>query len=228
MEKRTYKYFDIILGLFVAVIMISNIVSTKIVVIGWKPFQLTFDGGTIIFPLSYIFGDILTEVYGYERSRRVIWTGFAGLVLMSIVIYLVGIMKPASFWDQQKAYESILMYTPRIVLGSMVAYFAGEFSNSYILSRMKILTKGKRLWMRTIGSTLAGELIDTVVFVLVAFAGTFAAVEVLGLIVANYIFKTGVEIFFTPATYRIVGWLKREEAEDHYDYGVDYNPFLIR
>ena len=224
MEQKSYKYLDIILGLFVAVIIISNIVSTKIVVI----FGLIFDGGTILFPLSYIFGDIITEVYGYERSRRVIWTGFVSLVLMSLVIYLIGKMRPADFWPHQKAYENILMYTPRIILGSIIAYFMGEFANSFILSKMKIWTRGKYLWTRTIGSTLVGELIDTVVFVVIAFIGTYTFGEVMAIIIANYLFKTSFEIAATPVTYRVVNWLKRKEEEDHYDYGVNYNPFIIK
>ncbi|HBC47794.1 MAG TPA: transporter, partial [candidate division Zixibacteria bacterium] len=164
---KKYKYYDIILGLFVAVLLISNVASSKILKLG--PF--TFDGGTILFPVSYIFGDILTEVYGYRNSRRVIWTGFFAALLMSLTFIAVGKLPPASGWENQDAYEKILGLTPRIVIASLVAYFAGEFSNSYTLAKMKILTKGKWLWSRTISSTIIGEGVDTLLFVTIAFYG---------------------------------------------------------
>ena len=220
----TFKYFDILLGLFVAILLISNIASTKILSL-WK---FTFDGGTILFPLSYIFGDILTEVYGYKRSRRVIWTGFAGALLMSLVLYVVQVLPPAADWPNQEAYESLIGFVPRIVLGSLVAYFAGEFSNSYILSRMKIKMQGKHLWMRTIGSTLVGEGIDTLIFCTIAFYGLMPNPLLISIIVSNYIFKCLVEISLTPATYVFVNFLKRQENEDHYDHDTNYNPFSLK
>jgi len=221
---KSFKYFDILLGVFVAILLISNIASTKILTL-WK---FTFDGGTILFPLSYIFGDVLTEVYGYQRSRRVIWTGFFGALLMSLVLYIVQVLPPAADWPNQEAYESIIGFVPRIVAGSLIAYFAGEFSNSFILSRLKIGTRGKYLWMRTIGSTLVGEGIDTIIFCLVAFYGLLPNSLLIAIIVSNYIFKCGVEILFTPLTYLIVGFLKRKENEDHYDHGISYNPFTLK
>jgi uncharacterized integral membrane protein (TIGR00697 family) len=223
-NRKSFRYFDMLLGIFVAVLLISNIASTKILIL-WK---FTFDGGTILFPLSYIFGDVLTEVYGYQRSRRVIWTGFFSAFLMSLVLYIVQILPPAAGWPNQKAYESLLGFVPRIVAGSLIAYFAGEFSNSFILSRMKIVTKGKFLWMRTIGSTLVGEGIDTIIFCLVAFYGLLPNRLLISVIISNYIFKCGVEILFTPITYLIVGFLKRKENEDHYDRGINYNPFTLK
>lgn len=216
-----YRYFDLITGLFVAVLLISNIASSKIVQI-WK---FTFDGGTILFPLSYIFGDILTEVYGYRKSRRVIWIGFFCALLMSLTLGLIGLIKPASGWEFQEAYMRILGQTPRIVTASLIAYFAGEFSNSYVLAKMKILTKGKWLFIRTIGSTIVGEGIDTIIFVIIAFLGVYANSLVLLIIISNYVFKVSLEIIFTPLTYKIVGFLKRTEKVNWFDYKTNFNPF---
>jgi len=218
-----YKYFDLIMALFVAVLLISNVASSKFVILG--PF--TFDGGTLLFPISYIFGDILTEVYGYRRSRRVIWTGFACAALMAGVFALVGALPAPADWEHQEAYEAILGATPRIVLGSLVAYFAGEFSNSYTLAKMKIWTGGRWLWTRTIGSTLIGEGVDTLLFVLIAFAGTTSAALLGQIIVSNYVFKVGLETIMTPVTYRLTAFLKEAENEDVYDVGTDFNPFKL-
>src|SRR3989338_3994115 len=164
---KSYKYLDIITALFVAVLLISNIASTKIVDLKW----FVFDGGTLLFPLSYIFGDILTEVYGYKRARGVIWLGFFMALLMSIVFIVIGKLPPASDWGNQAAYDAILGLTPRIVLASLVAYLCGSFSNSFILSKMKIWTQGKMLWARTIGSTVVGEFVDSTIFIMIAFFG---------------------------------------------------------
>lgn len=219
--RPIFRYFDILMALFVAVLLISNIASTKILTL-WK---FTFDGGTILFPLSYIFGDILTEVYGYRNSRKVIWTGFFCALLMSLVLWIVQILPPASDWGNQAAFESVLGFIPRIVIASLLAYIAGEFSNSFILSRLKIKTKGKYLWLRTISSTLVGEGIDTAIFCVVAFYGVLPASLLISVIISNYIFKCGIEIVFTPVTYKVVGFLKRREGVDVYDHGVNYNPF---
>jgi len=222
--KKDFKYFDIILGLFVAVLLISNIASTKITQI-WK---FTFDGGTIIFPLSYIFGDILTEVYGYRKARKAIWIGFFSAFLMSFILWLIGILKPASGWDLQDAYISILGQTPRIVVASLIAYFAGEFSNSIILAKMKIFTKGRWLWTRTITSTIIGQAIDTALFCVIAFFGLYPKELLLSIIISNYVFKVGLEIVMTPATYKIVYFLKEKEGIDYFDYKTDFNPFKIK
>jgi queuosine precursor transporter len=221
---RRYKYYDIILGLFVAVLLISNVASSKILKLG--PF--TFDGGTILFPISYIFGDILTEVYGYRNSRRVIWTGFFAALLMSLTFIIVGKLPAAGGWANQDAYDKILGLTPRIVIASLVAYFSGEFSNSYTLAKMKILTKGKWLWTRTIGSTIVGEGVDTLLFVIIAFYGVLPDSLLVTVIISNYIFKVGFEVAFTPATYLVVGFLKRSEEIDIYDYKTNFNPFAIK
>jgi uncharacterized integral membrane protein (TIGR00697 family) len=216
-----FRYFDILMALFVAVLLISNIASTKIVTL-WK---FTFDGGTILFPLSYIFGDVLTEVYGYRRTRRVIWTGFFAALMMSLILWLVQLMPPADGWTNQEAYESLIGFIPRIVMASLVAYFTGEFVNSWLLSRLKVKTEGKYLWIRTIGSTLAGEGIDTLLFTLIAFWGVLPHDLLLTVLISNYLFKCSVEILFTPATYALVGFLKRKEQTDVFDRGISYNPF---
>jgi hypothetical protein len=209
------------MALFVAVLLISNVASSKLLRLG--PFS--FDGGTILFPLSYIFGDILTEVYGYARSRRVIWTGFACTALMAVTLTIVGALPAAEGWQGQAAYLAILGQTPRIVLASLLAYFAGSFSNSYVLARMKVLTRGRWLWSRTILSTIIGEGIDSWLFVLIAFYGTQPPALLRAIILSNYIFKVAVEALATPFTYALVSRLKRVEREDYYDYDTNFSPF---
>jgi len=204
--------------------LISNIASTKIVKLG--PFD--FDGGTLLFPLAYIFGDILTEVYGFKKSRRVIWLGFFSALLMSLILMIVGYLPAASGWENQEAYQKILGLTPRIVMASLIAYFVGEFSNSITLAKMKVWTKGKWLWTRTISSTLIGEGLDTLLFVMIAFLGVLPANLLFAVIISNYIFKCGVEIVFTPLTYKIVGFLKKHEQEDYYDRKTKFNPFGLK
>ena len=208
---------------FVSVLLISNIASTKIVGFGW----FSFDGGTLLFPLSYIFGDILTEVYGYKKSREVIWLGFFSALMMSVIFIIVGKLPPALDWNNQAAYDSILGVTPRIVIASLIAYASGSFSNSFILAKMKLWTKGAHLWMRTIGSTIIGELIDSTLFILIAFAGIMSPSILVILIISNYIFKTLIEIVFTPVTYKIINSLKKKEGEDYYDRNTNFNPFKI-
>jgi len=221
---KNFKYLDIITVFFVAVLLISNIASTKIAKVGF----MSLDGGTLLFPLAYIFGDILTEVYGYGRSRKVIWLGFGSAILMSLTFYVIGLLPSASGWDNQNAYMAILGQAPRIVFASLVAYFVGEFSNSFILAKLKIMTKGKWLWTRTIGSTLVGELLDSAIFISIAFIGVLPKELIWNLIIFNYVFKTGVEVVFTPITYAVVGFLKKREHEDYYDIKTDFNPFIIQ
>lgn len=222
--NKNFRYLDLITVAFVVVLILSNITSTKIVYLA--PF--TFDGGTILFPLSYIFGDILTEVYGYRRSRRVIWLGFSGALLSALVISLVGYLPADPTWNNQAAYDTILGLTPRLVAASLLAYFAGEFSNSFTLAKMKIWTKGRHLWARTIGSSLIGELVDTGLFVTIAFWGIYPSDLLWIIFLSNYVFKLSVEILFTPITYRLVRFLKQREGEDYYDYTTDFNPFLLK
>jgi uncharacterized integral membrane protein (TIGR00697 family) len=220
---KCYRYYDYIMASFVAVLLISNVASAKIVELGF----FTFDGGTLLFPLSYIFGDVLTEVYGYQRSRRVIWVGFASAVVMSTVFALVGSLPAAPGWDHQQAYDAILGATPRIVCASLIAYLCGEFINSYTLAKMKIMTQGRWLWTRTIGSTLIGEGVDTLLFVTVAFAGSISWSLWTSVVVSNYLFKCGFEIIATPFTYQVVSHLKQAESEDYYDHDTDFNPFML-
>lgn len=222
-QPKAFRHLDTITALFVAVLLISNITSTKILDLG----VFTFDGGTLLFPLSYIFGDILTEVYGYGRSRKVIWLGFISALLMSVTLIIVGILPPAADWPHQDAYDRILGLTPRIVVASLVAYFAGEFSNAFVLAKLKIITRGRWLWIRTIGSTLIGQVVDTGIFILVAFMGIFPPRLLVILILSNYVFKCMVEILFTPLTYWVTGWLKQQEQEDYYDVETNFNPFRL-
>lgn len=221
---KNYKYLGAISVFFVSVLLISNVASTKIVDLKW----FIFDGGTLLFPFSYIFGDILTEVYGYKKSRNVIWLGFFMALLMSVVFIIVGKLPSASGWNNQVAYDAILGLTPRIVFASLIAYFSGSFLNSFVLAKMKILTKGKMLWTRTIGSTIIGEFVDSTLFVLLAFFGILPNSLLLTLIISNYIFKTTIEILFTPVTYKIVKFLKTKEEEDYYDTNTNFNPFVVK
>jgi queuosine precursor transporter len=220
MSDGKTRLLPVISGLFVGVLILSNVLAAKMLRIG--PF--VFDGGTLLFPLSYIFGDVLTEVYGYRESRKVIWTGLAALVVMSLNIWIIGSLPAEPSWAFQQSYNDILAQVPRIALASVAGYFAGEWSNSVVLSRMKVLTKGKWLWTRTIGSTLVGEMTDTLLFVTIAFAGSYPTSVLLTMIASNYIFKCSIEAIFTPVTYKVVGFVKRSESVDAYDYGVRYNP----
>ncbi len=234
--QRAYKYYDFITALFVAVLLISNIASSaKLVDWGISLFglPLSFDAGTLLFPISYIFGDILTEVYGYKNSRRVIWAGFGAAALMSLTLWIVKLMPGEAAWQSyagQTAYDSILggVVSGGIIVASLTAYFAGEFSNSFILAKMKIAMHGRWLWARTIGSTLVGEAVDTIIFVTVACAfAVFPWTIALSLITANYIFKVSIEVIFTPLTYALVSFLKQSEQEDYYDRETNFSPFLL-
>lgn len=221
--QHNYRYYSFVMAAFVAVVLISNVASTKFLLFG--PF--TFDGGTLLFPISYIFGDILTEVYGYSASRRVIWAGFGAAILMVGTFAVVGALPAAPGWANQKAYEAILGSTPRIVLGSLVAYWVGSFSNAFIMAKMKLLTRGRWLWMRTIGSTLVGEGVDSLLFIMIAFLGTLPMSTIWVGILSNYIFKCGIEAAMTPMTYWVVRILKHGEQQDVYDNKTDFNPFKL-
>lgn len=229
---RSYRYLDTITGLFVAVLLLSNLLSSaKIIDLGTAlgPIPLIFDAGTLVFPVSYIFGDILTEVYGYRTSRRVIWLGFASSALMAGLVWLAGVLPGEATWQDyagQSAYNAILGGISGLVAASLAAYLAGEFANSYVLARMKVASDGRFLWMRTIGSTLVGQAVDTSVFIGIAtLLGVFTPEMVAGLIVTNYVLKVGVEVLFTPLTLRIVNWLKRAEDSDPFDRDTNFNPF---
>jgi uncharacterized integral membrane protein (TIGR00697 family) len=232
---KQYRFFDLIMAVFVTVLVVSNVASSAKIVdwgLGLFGLPMAFDAGTILFPISYIFGDILTEVYGYKRSRRVIWTGFGCLALSAIVFWIVSLLPGEATWQGyagDDAYNAILggMSTGGIVLASLAGYWTGEFTNSFILAKMKVLMNGRWLWARTIGSTIFGQLVDTVTFVIVASAfGVFPWSLFLTLTVTNYLFKCGVEAVMTPVTYLVVGALKRAENEDYYDRSTDFNPFV--
>ena len=219
---------------FVTILIVSNIASSaKIVDWGFSLFgvRMAFDAGTLLFPVSYIFGDVLTEVYGYKGSRRVIWAGFLCLALSAAVFWVISILPGEATWNQyagQKAFNAILggMSSGGIVVASLLGYWSGEFSNSFILAKMKILTKGRWLWTRTIGSTIVGEMVDTIVFVGIAsVVGVFPWSLFVTLVLTNYLFKCGVEAAMTPVTYLAVNGLKKREVEDYYDYETDFNPF---
>jgi len=230
----SFKYLDVIASFFVAVLVVSNIASSaKIVDIGVSLFSipLVFDGGTLLFPFAYVLGDVLTEVYGFRTARRVIWTGFAALVLTALVFFVLGILPPETFWEAetggQAAYNAILggISYGGIVLASLTAYLVGEFSNAAILSKLKVKMKGRLLWVRTIGSTLVGELLDTLIFVLIASAaGVFGWEIFWSLVITNYILKCGIEALMTPFTYWVSRFLKKKEGVDVYDVGVKYRP----
>jgi uncharacterized integral membrane protein (TIGR00697 family) len=233
-EQKSYRYFDLIMAVFVTVLVVSNVASSaKIVDLGFSigGVPMAFDAGTLLFPLSYIFGDILTEVYGYKKSRRVIWTGFFCLALTSAVFALVGRLAGEATWQGyagDAAYAAILggMSSGGIVLGSLAGYWSGEFTNSFTLAKMKVWTEGRHLWARTIGSTLVGELVDSSVFVVVAcLFGVFPWSLFASLIITNYIFKVTVEALMTPFTYAAVNRLKSVEGEDYFDTTTNFNPF---
>jgi uncharacterized integral membrane protein (TIGR00697 family) len=230
------RFIDLVTAAFVTVLLVSNVASAaKIIDWGVSLFgvRLAFDAGTLLFPVSYVFGDVLTEVYGYRRSRRVIWTGFACLAAAALVLWVVRVLPGEEGWQStvgQAAYEGVLggMSTGGIVLASLVAYLVGEFSNSVVLARMKVITRGRWLWLRTIGSTLVGEGLDTVIFVVIAsLARVFPWTSFASLVLTNYLFKVGVEAAMTPVTYRIVNGLKRVERVDWYDTDTDFNPFTV-
>jgi len=230
-QPRQYKYFDLIMAAFVAVLLCSNLIgvhkvsSVQLPVIG----EYIFGTGVLFFPLSYLFGDILTEVYGYARSRKVIWAGFGALIFASFMSYIVTTLPAARTMsgDQQAAVNLIFGQTWRIVLASLLAFWAGEFVNSFVLAKMKLLTSGKYLWTRTIGSTFAGEAVDSLIFYPIAFLGTWSTEQVISVMIGNYFLKVFWEMIATPVTYKIVAFLKRAEHEDYFDRDTDFNPFHL-
>ena len=216
--------FVAIVAGFVTSLLVANIIAVKLIVVGpW-----IMPAGVIIFPLSYILGDVLTEVYGYGRARQVIWLGFACNLLAVLAIALAQVLPPAGFWDGQAAFERILGYAPRLLLASFLAYLIGEFVNAYMLARLKILTRGRWLWARTIGSTLVGQLLDSAVFVTVAFVGVIPPEVLLSAILVQWLTKSAYEAAATPLTYWVVNTLKRREGVDVYDTQTDFNPLKVR
>lgn len=220
------RYFPILTGIFVAVLMVSQVTAVKPVHV-----VFVFTGADLIFPLSYLLGDVLTEVYGFARSRLVIWTGLSANILMSFTLWLVGRMPGEAEWiadGGQQAWDMLLGLAPRIAIASLIAYFVGEFVNSYVLAKMKVATKGKHLWLRTIGSSLLGQGVDTLIFFPIAYAGEWSWSLIWQIMAFAYALKVGVEVVLTPFTYVVVNYLKRVSGEDVYDEGTDFNPFTLR
>ncbi len=241
---RSYKYLDLITVVFVVVLLLANIVASVKVTrleIALSPYlvdllgltfnslPISFTTGLFFFPISYLAGDILTEVYGYDKSRRVIWTGFITLIIANIIIKLLVILPPDPHWELQPAYEQIFGLSMRVSFTSMLAYFCGEFVNSFTLAKLKILTKGKLIPVRLIGSTIAGEFVDTLIFYPIAFLGMpgFPLELIIKIMITNYLVKVGWEIVAYPLTQKLLVFLKRQENEDYYDYKTDFNPFHL-
>jgi uncharacterized integral membrane protein (TIGR00697 family) len=222
-QQRYSQWFVIAVTVFITCLITANITAVKLV----NVFGLVLPAAIIIFPVSYIFGDILTEVYGYRQARRVIWLGFLCNLIAVIAIWLGQVLPPASFWNGQAAYERILGYTPRLLLASFVAYLLGEFANAFVMAKMKIATKGRWLWSRTIGSTLIGEGLDSLVFMTIAFVGEIPATQLASAIVTQWLAKSAYEACVTPLTYAAVNFLKRRERLDVYDYDTRFNPLLL-
>jgi len=224
-HRRQFKYYDFIMAIFVTVLLCSNLIGPAKI---WTFYGYSFGAGILFFPISYLFGDILTEVYGYARARKVVWSGFGALVFASFMSWVVLALPPEPGWPHQKSLEIVFSTTPRIVLASITAYWVGEFSNSYVLAKMKILTKGRWLFTRTIGSTIIGTGIDSAIFYPVAFWGVWTNQQVVSVMLGNYVLKVLWETLATPFTYKIVAFLKRKENEDYYDYTTDFTPFSIK
>lgn len=229
--RKSFKYYDLIMAAFVTVLLCSNLIGVhKVTHVTFPGFgEFIFGAGVLFFPISYLFGDILTEVYGYARSRKVIWAGFGALIFASIMASIVTYLPSASTMDitRQAAIEMIFGQTPRIVFASLIAFWMGEFANSFVLAKMKVRTGGKWLWTRTIGSTFVGEAVDTSVFYPVAFYGIWSNELIVGVMIGNYIMKVMWEVLATPFTYKIVAFLKRAEHEDYFDRDTDFNPFSL-
>ena len=230
-RERHYRYYDFFMAAYVCILLCANLIgpakvsTVQVPVIG----AVTFLAGVLFFPLSYIFGDILTEVYGYARDRRVVWAGFVALAFAALMAAVIVALPPAPQWrNNQPAVEAIFGNTPRIVAASIIAFWCGSFVNSFVMAKMKIWTSGRWLWTRTVGSTLCGELVDSALFYSIAFYGLWDIRLLAGVMLTQYLLKSGWEIVMTPVTYRIVGFLKRAEQEDYYDRGTNFTPFSLR
>ena len=220
--RRHFRYFDYVMAAFVAILLLSNLIgASKLASVQ----GFTFGAGILFFPVSYVLGDVLTEVYGYANARRCVWAGFAALLFMAFMSWVVVKLPPAAGWDGQAAYDSVFGNTWRIVAASVLAFWAGEFVNSFVLAKMKLVTGGKHLWSRTIGSTVFGQAVDSLIFYPVAFLGTWSNAQVLTVMVTNWALKVLWEALLTPVTYAVVGWLKRREGVEVFDTGTDFSPF---
>ncbi|GLV27955.1 transporter [Sphingobium sp. TomTYG75] len=225
LSGRPMRYFDFFIAAFVAILLLSNLIgAAKLSTVG----GFTFGAGILFFPLGYVLGDVLTEVYGYARARRCVWAGFGAMLFMALMSWVVVKLPPAEGWPDQKAYEAVFGNTWRIVFASLAAFWAGEFANSFVLAKMKLLTQGKHLWMRTIGSTIVGQGVDSLLFYPLAFVGVWSNAQVLTVMVTNWMLKVTWEAVLTPLTYLVVNSLKRAEGLDVYDEGTDFTPFRTR
>ena len=223
MENKYSSRFIMVTAIFITCLIISNIIAAKVIRVA----GLNLPAAIIIFPISYIFGDVLTEVYGYRTARKVIWLGFLCNLFAVLSMWLGGLLPSAPFWNGQEAYQTILGYTPRLLAASFAGYLLGEFSNSFVLAKLKIATKGRWLWTRTIGSTFVGQLLDSGVFILIAFSNTMPWGALGTMVVTHWLVKTGYEALATPLTYLVVGHLKKKEGFDTYDRETNFNPFLV-
>jgi uncharacterized integral membrane protein (TIGR00697 family) len=228
---KSYRYYDLILGAYVCVLLCANLIGAakvSVVTLPWLG-PRTYMAGVLFFPISYLFGDILTEVYGYARDRRAVWSGFAALAFAAVMAAVIVHLPPADFWrSRQPAVEAMFGNTPRIICASIIAFWCGSFVNSYVLAKMKIWTRGRRLWTRLIGSTVCGELVDTALFYSIAFAGLWTVSDLTSVALDQYVLKSLWEVIATPATYRIVAFLKRAEQEDYYDLHTNFTPFSLK
>ena len=218
-----FKYYDMLVSAFVAVLMVSNIVAPKFIAIGW----LRFSGAQLLFPITYIFGDVFTEVYGYAASRRAIWSGFFGCALLAAISMIVVALPPSPDWPHQQAYATVLGFVPRIIVSSLIAYWFGEFANSFVMARMKLWTNGKYLWTRTVGSTVVGQGVDTILVMVLAFGGIMSNTDIFRAIISGYTAKVLYEVAMTPLTYLVVNFLKRREGVDVLDVDTRFNPFAL-
>ncbi|MFZ2997619.1 queuosine precursor transporter [Sphingobium sp.] len=222
---RPLRYFDFFMAAFVTILLLSNLIgAAKLSSVG----GFTFGAGILFFPLGYVIGDVLTEVYGYARARRCVWAGFAAMLFMAVMSWVVVALPPAVGWPDQKAYEAVFGNTWRIVFASLIAFWAGELANSFVLARMKIRTQGRHLWLRTIGSTIVGQGVDSLLFYPLAFYGNWTTAQVLTVMVTNWAMKVSWEAILTPFTYLVVNTLKRREGLDVYDTGTNFTPFSAR
>lgn len=232
-SNHRFRYYDFVMAAFVTILICSNLIGAAKLV---QFFELdlfgfnvgVFGAGILFFPLSYVLGDVMTEVYGYARARRIVWAGFAAVGFMAFMSFVVVAMPPAPGWDNQPAYEAVFGVTPRIVLASMLAFWAGEISNAFVMARMKVLTGGKMLWSRTIGSTIVGQGVDSLIFYPIAFLGIWTNQQVLTVLITNYLLKVLWEVVLTPFTYWVVGTLKNVEGVDIFDRDTDFNPFTVK
>jgi queuosine precursor transporter len=221
--SRSYKYLDVLTTAFVVILLVSNLVAQKICKIG--PFAVS--GAVLLFPITYIFGDVFTEIYGFAASRRAIWLGFFGTALLYLMGYITIALPAAPGWHNQQAFATVFGFIPRILAASLTAFWAGEFANSYTMARLKLVTNGRKLWTRTIGSTIVGQAVDTALVITLTFAGVVPATTILNMIATGYALKVGYEVLATPLTYLVINWLKAAEQADAFDRNQSFNPFSL-